>query len=135
MRLFICLFSSLFPPELQVEFSNLQEAKGSLYVAVYNREDAFLNVQQVYAKKIAPIGQTGTLKLSLANLPSGKYALSCFQDLNGNGQLDTNLLGIPTEPYGFSKNARPKLRAPKWAEAAFDLSGSGGTIKVRLEKW
>ncbi|MDO8368257.1 MAG: DUF2141 domain-containing protein [Saprospiraceae bacterium] len=135
MFLLFILFPALFEPELMVGFSNIQEAKGSLYVAVYDRSDAFLKVDQVYSKKIVPIGQTGLLKVSLGKLPPGDYALSCFHDLNGNGQLDTNWAGIPTEPYGFSNNARPKFRAPKWAEAAFEMNGSGGLISVRLEEW
>ncbi len=135
MLLLFLFFPSFFEPELWVEFSNIREAKGRLYVAVYNRSDAFLKVDKVFSKKITPITQTGPMKLSLGNLPPGKYALSCFHDLNGNGQLDTNWAGIPNEPYGFSNNARPRFRAPKWAEAAFDLYQSGMTISVRLEKW
>jgi len=135
MFLLIFFFPAFFEPEFTVEFSNIQAAKGSLYLAVYDRSDAFLKVDGAYSKKITPISQTGSLKISLGKLPPGRYALSCFHDLNGNGELDTNWAGIPSEPYGFSNNARPRFRAPKWAEAAFDLNGSGGMIGVRLEKW
>jgi len=135
MLLFLLFFPSFFEPELRVEFSNIREAKGSLYVAVYDRSEDFLKDNRIRSKKVLPVGQTGSLKISLGNLPSGKYAISCFHDLNGNGKLDTNWAGIPSEPYGFSNNARPKFRAPKWAEAVFELSGSGGTIGVRLEEW
>lgn len=135
MLLLLCFFPIFFEPELTVDFSNIREVRGDLYVAIYNRSDAFLQVEQVYRKKIVPIAQKGTLKLSLGNLPPGQYAVSCFHDLNGNGKLDTNWMGIPNEPYGFSNNARPKFRAPKWAEAAFTVSGSGGTIGVKLEEW
>ncbi len=135
MLLLFCFLSTLFNPELQVEFSNLSEAQGNLYVAVYDRDAAFLNVDKVRYQKIIPITQKGNIKVSMGNLPPGQYAISCFFDLNANGQLDTNWLGIPNEPYGFSNNARPKFRAPNWSEAAFDLQGSGRTIGVRLEKW
>jgi len=135
MFLFFWLFPIFSDPELQVEFTNLRAAKGSLYVAVYDRADAFMQTDRVRYQKILPVTQKGTLKISLGNLPAGKYALSCFHDLNGNGKLDTNWMGIPSEPYGFSNNARPQFRAPKWAEAAFDLSGAGGAISVRVEEW
>jgi len=135
MFLLLWFFPAFFEPELQVTFSNLKEAKGSLYVAVYDQEGKFLKTGQMLSNKIAPITQTGSMKLSLGNFPAGKYAVSCFQDLNGNGALDTNWAGIPTEPYGFSNNARPKFRAPHWAEAAFDLNSGGSTISIRLETW
>jgi uncharacterized protein (DUF2141 family) len=135
MILLLWFFPQFFQPELQVMFSNLLEVKGNLYVAVYDREGSFLKSDQMCANKIVPIRHTGTMKVSLGNLPPGRYAVSCFHDMNGNGKLDTNWAGIPTEPYGFSNNARPKFRPPHWAEAAFDLNATGGLISVRLEEW
>ena len=136
MFLLLSLLLSLAPePDIQVEFTNIKTAKGHLYVAVYDHPDAFLEQDRVRYKSIIPIEQTGPLKLSLGNLKAGNYAISCFHDLNDNGRLDTNWMGIPTEPYGFSNNARPAFRAPKWKEAAFNLTSSGRSISVRLEQW
>lgn len=135
MFLLLWFFPAFLEPELQVTFNNFREAKGSLYVAVYDQEGTFLKTGQMRSNKIVPISQTGSMKLSLGNFPPGKYAVSCFQDLNNNGKLDTNWAGIPTEPYGFSNNARPKFRAPQWAEAAFDLNSGGSAISIRLEEW
>ena len=132
--LFWC-FPALLNTGLQVEFSNIVDRKGSLYIAVYDRSDAFLRTDQARVTKIIPLTQTGTLKISLDNLPAGQYALSCFHDVNGNGELDTNMFGVPTEPYGFSNNARPKLRAPNWAETNFKHEGGAALLKIRLEKW
>jgi uncharacterized protein (DUF2141 family) len=67
-------------------------------------------------------------------LPAGNYAVSAYQDLNGNGKLDKNLVGIPSEPYGFSNNARPKFRAPNWDETRFELRADT-QIEIKLEKW
>lgn len=133
MILLIWFSAFLYGPEVQIEFNNLREAKGDLYVAVYDRSETFLSLGRVHAKKIVPIRQTGSVRVSFGGLSSGKYAISCFHDLNGNGQLDTNWMGIPTEPYGFSNNARPRFRAPKWAEAAFDLGGAPKNLSIRLE--
>lgn len=135
MFFLLCFLPHFINTEFSVEFSNILEAKGSLYVAVYDHPDAFMEVEKVRVKKVVQVSQTGTVKISLGTLPPGNYALSCFHDLNGNGKLDTNLLGIPTEPYGFSNNARPKFRAPKWTEAMFNLNEAPKAIKVRLEKW
>ena len=38
----------------------------------------------------------------MANVESGKYSIAVIQDLNENRKLDTNFLGIPKDPYGFS---------------------------------
>jgi uncharacterized protein (DUF2141 family) len=121
--------------ELHVTLSNIRQVKGSVYVAVYDSEATFLSSDKLRERKIVAVTQTGDLDISFANLPPGTYAISCFHDVNGNGELDTNLVGIPTEPYGFSNNARPKFRAPTWAEAKFYLGSGGATQSIKLEKW
>jgi uncharacterized protein (DUF2141 family) len=120
---------------LRVAFSNILEKKGDLYVAVYNRSEGFLDEQYACFKQAYPIARTGTIELGFPSLPPGEYAIACYQDLNGNGRLDRNLLGIPTEPYGFSNDARPRLRAPTWEEAKVSTTKPGEALRVRLEKW
>lgn len=120
---------------LNISFTGISEPKGSIYVAVFDRKEAFLNTEKVCAKRIVQVGGDGAASVSLADLPPGTYAVSCFHDLNGNGRLDKNWAGIPTEPYGFSNNARPKFRAPNWDEARFDLRAEGGSISIHLAKW
>ncbi len=121
--------------ELQLTLSNIRQAKGSVYIAVYDKEVNFLSLDKMRDKKIVPLNFSGTLQTVFPNLPPGTYAISCFHDVNGNGKLDTNLLGIPSEPYGFSNNARPKFRAPSWAESKFELKNTGTAQAIRLEKW
>jgi uncharacterized protein (DUF2141 family) len=120
---------------LRVSLTNIREAKGSVYVAVYDRRESFLDAKKMCARQILPVGNAGDLSFAFADLPPGYYAISCFHDVNGNGKLDTNLAGIPTEPYGFSNNARPRFRAPTWAESVFELKNSGSQISIKLEKW
>ena len=43
----------------------------------------------------------GETVVTLQNVPVGTYAIEVYQDLNSNGKMDTNFLGIPKEPYGF----------------------------------
>ncbi len=135
MTLTVLFLLKLTNPMLDISFSNIQHAKGSLYVGIYNSEADFLKPEKAVLKKIVPVAAAGTLDLNLPELAPGVYALSCFHDLNGNGKLDTNLFGVPTEPYGFSNNARPKFRAPNWAEAKFEVKNGGSRISVKLKKW
>lgn len=120
---------------LNISLTGISASKGSIYVAVYDRKEAFLNFEKMCARRIVPVGADGSVAISLTELPPGTYAISCFHDLNGNGRLDTNWAGIPSEPYGFSNNARPKFRAPNWDETKFNLTASGSNISIRLAKW
>lgn len=35
-------------------------------------------------------------------LPEGEYAFCIYQDANNDGELNSNKIGIPKEPFGFS---------------------------------
>ena len=64
----------------------------------------------------------GTASLSF-ELPAGRYAIKLFVDLNGNGEVNTNFLGVPKEPFGFSNNAMGKFGPPSFDAAAFTFEG------------
>ena len=121
--------------ELRIEIAGIEKPNGQVLVALYDRKTAFLDPQKAHSLKVLPIENKGGLSLSLGALPVGEYAFACFHDLNNNGKLDKNLLGVPTEPYGFSNNARPKFRAPSWEEAKFALPQGGQVVTLRLERW
>ena len=77
---------------------------------------------------------SGGVTCRFADLADGTYALAVGQDLNGNSMVDTNVFGAPTEPWGVSNNVRHTLRAPKFEEAAFRVTGGGDVqLDVRVE--
>ena len=56
------------------------------------------------------------------DLPPGTYAVSVYEDLNGNHKLDHNLIGIPNEPVGVSGNPIGRFGPPRFDECSFRLS-------------
>jgi uncharacterized protein (DUF2141 family) len=56
------------------------------------------------------------------DLLQGDYAFAIYHDENKNSKLDKNMLGVPTEYYGFSNNARRTFSAPSFQESSFDLN-------------
>ncbi len=66
------------------------------------------------------------------NLEVGQYAVAVSHDLNGNQKTDTNFLGIPKEAWGVSQNVRPRLRAPRFDEAAVQVEGDL-TIEIKID--
>lgn len=136
LLLFILPFFSPPPPAgLQIVFTNIKQAQGQIYVAVYDSPADYMNANKARSKKVLTVTAKGSLACTFPELPPGAYAISCFHDVNGNGKLDTNFVGIPSEPYGASNNARPKFRAPNWDETKFELKNNSGEISIRLEKW
>lgn len=66
------------------------------------------------------------------DLPQGTYAVSVYEDLNGNHKLDHNLLGIPREPVGASNNPPAHLGPPRFDECSFRVGGAPQTISITL---
>ncbi|MDZ7842917.1 MAG: DUF2141 domain-containing protein [Gammaproteobacteria bacterium] len=93
---------------------------GEYYIAVHDRADTFPGAEQAHAARARVIGASQTVAVEV---PDGRYAIAVYQDLNGNGRLDSNLVGIPTEPVGFSRNARGSMGPPKFDDAAVDVNG------------
>jgi uncharacterized protein (DUF2141 family) len=119
---------------LNLTISHITQAAGQINIAVYDRQDAFMDLKKARVLRNISVQAAGNLQVLLADLPPGSYAFSCYHDINGNGKLDTNWLGIPTEPYGFSNNARPKFRAPNWDEAKIYWNGRDA-VNIRLDTW
>jgi uncharacterized protein (DUF2141 family) len=40
---------------------------------------------------------------------------------------------MPTEPWGVSNNARPKLRAPRFEEAAFSVNPGPEPTRIAIQ--
>lgn len=134
--LFLCLLPLCCIAAAQhavtVEVDDVPSAKGKLMVALYNRAEGFPSGEgKAMLYKEVP-AQKGRQTVVLGTLPGGTYALAVFHDANGDGELNTNVLGIPKEAYGFSNNARPGFRAPYFREAAFVLQQSL-VVKVVLK--
>jgi uncharacterized protein (DUF2141 family) len=58
------------------------------------------------------------------DLEPGRYATVAFHDENGNEKLDRNFLGIPSEPYCFSRGASGGMGPPSFEDAAVEV-GAG----------
>jgi uncharacterized protein (DUF2141 family) len=116
--------------DLTVTVSDIREAKGSLMVAVVNSDAAWKSEAAPVAVQKIPAAQ-GEVKLHFKDLAPGTYAVQVMHDENGNGQIDTNFLGIPVEGYGFSNNPNV-MRKAHYDEARFEVGVDPASITIRL---
>ena len=70
--------------------------------------------------------------IEVAGLQAGDYAFALYHDANGNGKLDRNPVGMPTEDYAFSNNAMGKRGAPRFDDARVSLPADGAATSVSL---
>ena len=113
----------------QVEVQNVRPDQGMLMVAAYADAATFSKTPVVATQLRA--GSSATMTFPLCGLSGASVALTLFQDLNGNGKLDVNPFGLPTEPWGASGKPAA-MSAPTWDTTNVPLDGT--TIVVKLSK-
>ena len=119
--LFLLLpFFGLSQNQLTISVEGVLSSEGRVLVAVYDRSDAFLSKDGVFRSGAAKAKKNIT-EVILEDLPKGEYALAVFHDENSNDEMDTNWLGIPKEPIGFSKAKMKMFGPPNFEECAFEV--------------
>lgn len=116
--------------KLTVQVEGVSSDSGSIMVAVYNKADGFLKKGQALMG-VSTKAISGITELQINDLPEGQYALAIYHDENDNEELDTNWLGIPKEPIGFSNSKMKAFGPPGFKECAFQVK-SDKQIKISL---
>lgn len=114
---------------LHVIIENARSARGNIHVDICPQA-SFLSKCPYSAEASA---RQGRVEVVVRGVPPGRYAAQITHDENGNKKVDRGLLGIPREGIGFSNNVRVRFRAPRFAEAAFEVTGGRQSISVRLQ--
>jgi uncharacterized protein (DUF2141 family) len=106
--------------DLTVEIQHVTPNSGPVMVAVYDKAQDFPAPQKGLTGQAIEAHADSAVAI-FHGLAAGRYAVAAYQDLNRNGKFDKNFLGLPTEPYGFSRDARGSLGPPSFEAAAVDV--------------
>lgn len=116
--------------DLVVNITGVRAHKGLLSLGVYDSAAAWNgDGKTIAADRRTPDADQLTFRFN--DLPAGKIALMAMHDENGNGKLDSNFMGIPTEGYGFSNNPKV-MRKAHFDEAAVEVGETPVTITLKL---
>ncbi|GLR17763.1 DUF2141 domain-containing protein [Portibacter lacus] len=118
-----------------VHVTNIENMEGEILVGIYDSKKTFRKIKKVFKYAIQPV-ENGQEVIVIEDVPSGQYAIALFQDVNGNRKFDTNFMGVPKEPFGFSTNYVVKRRAPKFNEVLFEHGGNQDTeMTIDMQEW
>jgi uncharacterized protein (DUF2141 family) len=111
----------------QVEVQNVRPQKGHLMLAAFGSADQYRK-KPLTALRL-PAGDSATMRFTVCGLAgSGEVALTLFQDLDSDGRMGTNIVGIPSEPWGSSGS--PGTFGPSWETGRVKLDGSVIVVKM-----
>lgn len=115
--------------QLTVLIDNITSIRGTMKIGLYDEEDGFMKKELTFDHQDIT---TDTVTFVFKGLQQGEYAITIYQDENNNGELDTNFLGIPQEPYAFSNNAAGRFGPPSFEDCKFFLSAENQEITISL---
>jgi uncharacterized protein (DUF2141 family) len=128
----LCFLSGLLPARTQgqnqnvmVVIKNIRNDKGTVAAALYQSHEEFL--KKTWQSRSAA-SRKGEVQLVFENIPPGEYAISVMHDVNNNGELDKNAMGIPKEGFGFSNDAAGTFGPPGFDKAKFILPREGELV-------
>ena len=126
----VLLATSAHAGDLRVIVDGVNSADGKVMVAMFDKASEFPSGKRINAQ-MAPAAK-GAVTVEFKGVPPGRYALSAFHDVNGNGRLDANMVGMPTEPYGASRDARGKMGPPAFDDAVVTIGAEPMSLTIHL---
>ena len=118
---------------LTIEIDGLRNASGTINLSLFDTADGFPNdtahvlrsASQELTDKTGPV-------FRFDGLDYGNYAVSILHDENGNGEMDTGFLGVPSEGFGFSNNPGIGFGAPSFESCRFRFAIPQLTLRVAI---
>ena len=119
--------AELHADTLSISIKNIQSDEGNVALQVFSNAEQYKgSAQPIIALRLTAEALKGSF--TIVDLPPGFYGARVMHDLNDNGELDANFVGLPKEPYGFSNNATPNFGPPKWDDIRFQLDGNNQQV-------
>lgn len=115
--------------QLEITVTNINQPDGTMFITIFKNPDNWLG-EEAFRDLRFPVTSQEDSTFVIEDIPPGTYAVSIFHDLNGNLDIDTNFIGIPKEPYGFSGEVG-KFGPPKFDKASVVLEA--GTTQLSIE--
>jgi uncharacterized protein (DUF2141 family) len=120
-------------PGIHVKILNIRNSTGTVACALFESPDGFPTDYLRTATNVMVIKiRKDRARCDFEDIPPGTYAMAVIHDENMNGKLDTNRVGVPTEGYGFSNDAKGVLGPPRFSAASFSYNGRNLELTMSL---
>mgnify|MGYP006290910007 CR=1 FL=1 len=117
---------------LTVVVKNVAHQRGRLRLALVRNAREFADTGKAKHSAIKKIeGKEVTFVFD--GVAFGEIALKAHHDENGNGTVETNVFGIPKEPYGLYRAVYPTFRAPRFDDAKFRFDKPSLRLVLKLK--
>ncbi len=114
--------------------TGFKSEEGQALVALFLNGEGWPDADGPVFASAAVAIRDGQATAEFDDVPAGPFAVSVFHDTDGNRKLDSDAIGIPSEDYGFSADARKMFGPPSFEDASLELAaGESKQITVRVK--
>jgi uncharacterized protein (DUF2141 family) len=132
------IYSVLFSQEekgnIKIEVSGFKSDDGKARILIFSlkEKDGFPSDQKnAYLKKIISI-ENQKVQIEIKDIPFGEYAISVHHDINNDGKVNKNWIGIPKEGLGCSNDAKGNYGPPSYNQAKFILNSKQKILRINI---
>jgi uncharacterized protein (DUF2141 family) len=108
--------------QLTIKVFGIEKAVGQICFAVYQTEEDYKESENQFLADYISVDSIN-FQYVIKDVPLGTYVISLFHDKDENEELNTNWIGMPREPFGFSNDAKGRMGPPKFKDASFVVEG------------
>lgn len=120
------------PNQIRIVVSDIKRSVGLITADLYlNDKENFLR-KAGRATRVRFAAHAPYTKFCVSVPEAGDYAVAVYHDKNANRKLDKGAFGLPSEPWGLSKNPKIRFRKPRVEEALFNVAPDGATMEIKL---
>lgn len=118
---------------IELVISETSSDDGVIQVLIFDQENGWPeSLDDAWKMLTLPI-VNGIAKKTIANVPTGKYAVTVFHDHNEDGEIRKNKVGYPLDDFGFSNNPRLIFGAPAFGKCSQQVNpGKPTRFEVEL---
>ena len=120
--------ASAAPVDVKVRLLDVASAKGQLLVSLCDKSTFMRHC----AKSARTVAKRGSIEVTFRGVQPGRYAVMAVHDENNDGRLGRTSIGIPSEGYGFSRDAKGAGGPPSFEQAAVNVSPAGALVAIHL---
>jgi uncharacterized protein (DUF2141 family) len=116
---------------LTIRIDGLSSTEGRVAARLFDSKESYRGRAEPLRSALLEV-RGSSAEWVLDDLPRGTYAAAVYHDRNGNGMLDRGPLGVPSEPYGFSNDARGKFGPPAFGKVKFVVDEENDLVAIRV---
>ena len=125
-----CCSAVAHATDVEVHVLNVAGSAGDVRALLFGRQNWLSDTPAFRVKTPA---HPGEVTVVVPNVPPGVYGIVGHHDSDRDGDVTRNFLGIPTEGIGFSRGVRILFSAPKFDDAAIQVSGARVVVEITLQ--